>query len=55
MAHPEFGEKVVRRLCDDLADVAVPESPAKMMGRMLSVVLAPGAKKKSHVTQTAGT
>jgi len=54
MAHPEFGQKVVKRLCDDLADIAAPESPAKMMGRMLSVVLAPGAKKKNHVTETAG-
>ncbi len=55
MAHPEFGEKVVKRLCDDLSDIASPESPAKMMGRMLSVVLAPGAKKKNQNHQTAGT
>ncbi|HSW87089.1 MAG TPA: translation initiation factor IF-3 [Rhabdochlamydiaceae bacterium] len=47
MLHPEFGEKVVHRMCEDLADVATPESPAKMMGRSLSVVLAPGGKKKA--------
>lgn len=46
MAHPEFGERVVREMCDDLADIATAESPGKMMGRNLSVVLAPGAKKK---------
>ena len=46
MLHTEFGEKVIRRLCDELADIAAPESLAKMMGRTLSVVLAPGAAKK---------
>ena len=48
MAHPEFGEKVIRRMCNGLADIAAPESPAKMLGRTLSVVLAPGAKKKPN-------
>lgn len=47
MAHTEFGFKVVKQLCDNLADIATAESSAKMMGRSLSVVLAPGAKKKS--------
>lgn len=47
MLHPEFGERSVQRICEDLADVATPESPAKMLGRNLSVVLAPGAKKKT--------
>jgi translation initiation factor IF-3 len=46
MMHPEFGERIVRRICDDLSDIASPESPAKMLGRNLSVVLAPGGKKK---------
>jgi translation initiation factor IF-3 len=47
MLHPEFGEKVVLRMCEDLADVATPESSARMMGRSMSVVLAPGGKKKA--------
>lgn len=47
MLHPEFGEKVVQRMCEDLSDIAAAESPAKLLGRSLSVVLAPGAKKKS--------
>ncbi len=47
MLHPEFGLRAVERICEDLADVATPESPAKMLGRSLSVVLAPGAKKKN--------
>lgn len=46
MQHPEFGEKIVRGMIEQLADIATPESPAKMMGRSLSVVLAPGGKKK---------
>lgn len=48
MLHPEYGEKVMRRFCDELSDIASPESPAKMLGRSLSVVLAPGAKKKAN-------
>lgn len=60
MMHTEFGEKVIKRMCQDLADIATPESPAKMLGRNLSVVLAPGAKKKNvttspaHATQAQG-
>ncbi|MES2345013.1 MAG: translation initiation factor IF-3 [Chlamydiota bacterium] len=46
MQHPEFGMKIVRGLCEELADVATPEAPPKMLGRSLSVVLAPGSKKK---------
>lgn len=46
MAHTEFGMKVVKGMCESLADIATPESPAKMFGKQLTVVLAPGAKKK---------
>jgi len=46
MQHPEFGERVVRTFCEGLADIATEEAPAKLMGRSLSTVLAPGAKKK---------
>lgn len=54
MMHPEFGEKVVKRMCRDLADIATAESPAKMLGRNLSVVLAPGGKKKNVTTTYEG-
>ena len=53
MMHPEIGEKVVKRICDELEDMATPESPPKMFGRSLLVVLAPGAKKKKEGTKTA--
>jgi translation initiation factor IF-3 len=46
MMHPEFGEKVVKRLCDDLKDIAKAESPAKFFGKALTVVLAPEVNKK---------
>ena len=47
MLHPEFGMRIVDRMCEDLADIATPEASARMLGRSLSVVLAPGAKKKT--------
>lgn len=47
MLHPEFGKRIIDRICEDLSDAASAESPAKMLGRSLSVVLAPGAKKKN--------
>lgn len=46
MQHPEFGERVIKRIITELSDVAAPESNAKLLGRSLSVVLAPGAVKK---------
>lgn len=56
MLHPEFGQKVMYKMCESLADIASPESPPKMLGRSLSVVLAPGAKKKQETqkNQTLG-
>jgi translation initiation factor IF-3 len=54
MMHPEIGEKVVQKICQDLEDISTAESPPKMMGRMLLVVLAPGGKKKKETAkQTA--
>jgi translation initiation factor IF-3 len=46
MMHPEFGEQAVMKMCDGLSDVAQLEAEAKFLGKNLSVVLAPGAKKK---------
>lgn len=48
LMHPEIGERIMQQFCDELEDIAMAESPAKMLGRMLSVVLAPGAKKKKE-------
>lgn len=46
MAHPEIGKKVVQKMCEELEDIAAPESPMKMFGRFLTVVLAPATPKK---------
>lgn len=46
MAHTEIGEKLMRKLCDDLENIATPEGPIKLFGRSLLIVLAPGARKK---------
>lgn len=51
MVHPEIGEKLVRKICDDLEDVATSEAPLKMLGRILTVVLAPGSKKKKETSK----
>ncbi len=55
MMHSEIGERVVRKMCDELEDIATPESPAKMLGRTLGVVLAPGAKKKKEAPKAGQT
>lgn len=53
MLHPEFGERIINKMCEDLSDVATPESNAKMLGKALSLVLAPGGTKKK-VAPTSG-
>ncbi|CDR33355.1 translation initiation factor IF-3 [Criblamydia sequanensis] len=46
MAHPEIGENLMNRVCEELAEAAIAESEPKRMGRILIVVLAPKPKKK---------
>ena len=45
MAHPEIGKKVIQKMLDKLDDLATVEAQPKLMGRNLSVTLAPGVKK----------
>ena len=45
--HSEYGQNVISRFCEGMSDVASVESPAKMFGKSLSLVLAPMGKKKS--------
>lgn len=54
MAHPELAEKLMRKLCEDVEDIATPEAPLKMLGRMYLVVFAPGAKKKKEPSKSNG-
>ncbi|NGX52103.1 MAG: Translation initiation factor IF-3 [Candidatus Anoxychlamydiales bacterium] len=44
MLHIERGEKVIKRLVEDLKEIAVVEAPIKLMGRNMSTVLAPTGK-----------
>jgi translation initiation factor IF-3 len=46
MMHPEFGERLLSKLSQDLEEISTCEAPAKMFGRMMTMVLAPGKKKK---------
>ncbi len=41
IAHPELGQAVVARVATELADVGKVESPAKMEGKALTMILAP--------------
>ena len=40
MAHPEHGYQVMQRVADTLADISKIESPAKLMGRRMTMLLA---------------
>lgn len=46
MAHPEIGEQLVQKVCEDLTDLASVEAPPKRMGRFIHVLLAPSTQKK---------
>lgn len=52
MMHTDIGQKLMQKLCDDLEDIATPEAPLKLLGRALTVVLAPGGKKKKESSKT---
>jgi len=52
MAHTEPGHKLMRDLVERLKDVAVVESPAKMEGRKLMMILAPAATGKKPAAST---
>jgi translation initiation factor IF-3 len=54
MAHAQIGEKLVQKFCEDLEDVATAEAPAKMFGKTLLVVLAPGVAKKKKEAAKPG-
>lgn len=46
LAHQEIGVELLQRLKDDLSEHGTVEQDAKMEGRQLTMVLAPGKKKK---------
>lgn len=46
MAHQAIGMKIMQEVVATLEEVSMVETPAKMFGRMLNMVLAPQKKKK---------
>ena len=46
IARPEFGQKVVNRIAEELKEMSQMEIPPKQIGKNYSLVLAPLAKKK---------
>jgi translation initiation factor IF-3 len=46
MAHQEIGAELMTRLKEDLSEHGIVEQEAKMEGRQLTMVIAPGKKKK---------
>jgi translation initiation factor IF-3 len=40
MAHPEHGYEVMRKVAATLGDISKIESPAKLMGRRMTMLLA---------------
>lgn len=48
MAHQEIGARLMQRIIAELEEGAVVEAPPNLMGRLLTMVLAPGGKKKTE-------
>ncbi|MDE0903650.1 MAG: translation initiation factor IF-3 [Planctomycetota bacterium] len=46
MAHPEHGDDVMRRVAGELGDICRVETAAKLMGRRMSMLLAPSSAAK---------
>ena len=46
ITHPELGEKLTRRVVQEMEDVSMIETVPKFLGKFLSLVLAPSGKKK---------
>jgi translation initiation factor IF-3 len=57
MAHPEIGRRILERLIDELADVAITESSPRQEGNQMHTILAQkaGAKKPKTAKETEGT
>ena len=55
MAHTELGRKILDRLVEDLADVAVVDAPPKQDGRNMIMVIAPTKKQPEKEAKPAAT
>lgn len=46
MMYPQLGESVVKRMCEGLDEFGITESPLKLMGKTMIVIVAPRGQKK---------
>jgi translation initiation factor IF-3 len=55
MAHPEIGRRILERLIEELADIAVPETMPRMEGKTMDTILThkPGSKPQPQRTPPA--
>ena len=51
--HPDIGLEMLERMAEDLRDVAIVEQKPLMEGRVLSLLLAPGAKARQQGSKSA--
>ena len=56
MAHPEIGRRILERLIDDLAEVAVPENMPRQEGNQMHTILSQkvGGKKPAPKAKLEG-
>ena len=47
MAHPEIGRRILERLIEELADIAIPEASPRQEGNQMHVILSQRAGRKS--------
>lgn len=52
MMHTEIGEKVVATFCKSLEEISTVETPAKQLGKMLTLILAPGGRRRRKLRKT---
>ena len=50
MVHPELGQDILRRVIENLKEVAVIEKPLQMEGRNMNIILSPSAPKPVQKT-----
>jgi translation initiation factor IF-3 len=46
IVHPEIGQDILKRVAEALSDIALVESHARMEGRQMFMVIAPGKAKR---------
>jgi translation initiation factor IF-3 len=53
MAHPELGTRILRKIADDVSDIAIVESEPRQDGRNMTMVLHPTRKETKKPSRSA--